>query len=105
MSDETTKKAEETFPIAFPVKYWVIILGAIDQANRLAMREVEELRKQKLDPALLPEPMVTALAGPAIIRGVIVKELTERGVMKPEANEQFGIDRIMDRVRKYRESL
>jgi len=37
-----------------------------------------------------------------MIRGVIVKELVARGVMKPEAQERLGIDKLMEAAEKFR---
>src|SRR5437867_3469120 len=98
MSEQAVDAGDEPISIPLHQKHWVVVLAALEQVNELAAKKVEELKKQGIDHSTLPAPMVTALAAPLIVRGIIVKELTARGVMTPEANARLGIDRIMDAI-------
>jgi hypothetical protein len=69
-----------------------------------ATERIQELKRQGIDHTTLPNPTVTSLAAPLIVRGILVKELTQKGVMTPEANVTLGIDGIMEAIRKYRDN-
>ena len=94
-------------PISIPLhpKHWVILVSAVDLLNQQAMKRVAELRQQGIDHTTLPEATVTALTAPMIVRGILVKELTARGVMTEDANKRFGYDRISEEIRKYRDGV
>lgn len=103
MSD--VPKVEDTpITISLVPRHWVVVLGALERLSQTTQAKVQELKKQGVDHATLDPAVVTALAGPTIIRGIILKELTQHGVMTPEANALLGIDRIMEQIRKYREN-
>lgn len=81
---------------------WVVVLAILDGfiKDRLEPK-LEKLRKLGTLPSDISPENRTALAGPLIARGVIVKALHEAGVMKPEANDALGIDALMKRAQKY----
>lgn len=64
-------------------------------------KKIEELREKKIAPESIPDALTTALIGPVIARGMIIKELAARGVMKKEANELMGVDRINALSKEY----
>jgi hypothetical protein len=92
---EVTKDGEQIIGMKFPERHWLVILAAIDRLIPSSARAIEDLREKGTKPQDIPRHMMTAIAGPIIIRGVIIKELVERGIMRPEANEQMGIDALM----------
>jgi hypothetical protein len=94
-------------PISIPLhaKHWVIILAALEAVVKNADNRIQELKRQGVDHTMLAPAVVTSLAAPTIVRGIIVKALTDRGVMTPEANQQLGIDRIMEQIRKFNEGV
>ncbi len=53
-------------------------------------------KKGQRDISKLSEGQIAALGSPIIIRGMIVNELVRHGVMKPEAAETMGIDRVLE---------
>jgi hypothetical protein len=91
---------ETPFPISLAPRHWIVILGALELINEKSMQIIDDIRKQGVDPKSLSEAGTTALVGPALVRGIIVKELAARGFMTAEANERFGIDKILEGVRR-----
>lgn len=63
---------------------------------------IEKLKKKGIKLTGITDEQATTLAGPLMIRAVIVKELVSRGVVKPEAQERLGIDRLMEAAEKFR---
>lgn len=93
----TTKDGEKLIAITFPERHWVVVLKAINELNIIAQKRIGELRDRGItDVNTLTLAEQTALAGPVIIQGVIVKELAAHGVMTPEANERMGIDKVLN---------
>jgi hypothetical protein len=90
----------EQIALSFPLKHWLVILAAIEQMNETSKRMIRDAIASKAEPATLDSNATLLMAGPMLIRGVIVKELAARGVMTAEADEQLGIDRIMEFVGK-----
>lgn len=98
--------------IHLPEKYWVLILAALEpiiQNNVKYIKSVAgdglgiEATQKYLES--LPEEVVTALAGPVIIRSVIVEEMAKIGVMKPEAANRFGTHAIQKAIDNYNTDL
>ena len=80
-----------------------MLLAILDQAIDKSVRPgIEKLKKKGIKLTEITEEQATTLAGPIMIRGVIVKELVSRGVMKPEAQERLGIDKLMEAAEKFR---
>jgi hypothetical protein len=101
---EQHPNADEQIPIALVPKHWVVVVAALEGLVAHATARIESLKRQGVDHTTLPDPVVTSLAAPLIVRGILLKELTKKGVMTAEANQKFGIDQIMDAIRKYRDN-
>ena len=101
---ETENRSDKPISISLHPKHWVVIVAAVDQLNQSAMNRIAELKRQGVDQSTLPGPMISALAGPAIVRGILIKELAAQGVMTPEVNTSLGIDALMDAIEKHRRS-
>jgi uncharacterized protein (DUF1330 family) len=86
--------------IAFPTRYWVLILAAVDQMVQVSMRAIDDLRQSGRNPETLSEPEQTALAGPILVRGAIVDVLVKRGAMKKEAADKMGYGTLVREVEK-----
>lgn len=93
---------DELISIPLHPKHWVILIAAIEKLNEAATSKIADLKNEKVDVGMMPNEMVTALAAPAIIRGILIKALSDRGVMTPEANAKFGIDKIKAAIEKFR---
>jgi hypothetical protein len=65
--------------------------------------EWEKLKKKGMNENDLDEVQITTLIGPVIARGIIIKELVAMGVMKEEANDRLGVDKLMEMAQKYRD--
>jgi hypothetical protein len=100
----TQPSDDEMISIALHPKHWVILMAAIDALNQVSMRQLEELKRQGVDHGTLRPATVKALVGPTIVRGILTKELTVKGVMTPESNAKFGIDAITEAIEKFRSS-
>jgi|SRR6267142_6475739 len=102
-----SQKKDSDAPISIPLhpKHWVIVLAGVEGLVKDAAKRVKELKAQKVDQSTLPHAMITALAAPTIVRGIITKALTEHGIMTPEANARLGIDKINEAIQTYRESI
>jgi hypothetical protein len=96
--------------IALTAKHWVVLLAILNQtiSNKIAPA-VQKLRERGTTPddvittlKELDDAQTTALAGPLIIQGIIVKELVARGIMTPDADEKIGIDRLMNFAEEFR---
>jgi len=95
--------------IELPARQWVVLLAILNGTIREKIAPaVEKLRERgitldnvnaKLEE--IEEAQVTALAGPLIIQGVIIKELTAKGIMNPVINERIGIDALLDRGEEF----
>jgi len=97
------KRKEQTIRVALPERHWVVLLAILDQAIDKSVRPgIEKLKKKGIKLTEITDEQATTLAGPLMIRGVIVKELVSRGVMKPEAQERLGIDKLMEAAEKFR---
>jgi len=105
MNASDPPSGDDLISIPLHPKHWVVIVGAIDMLNEQAMKRVDHLRRQGVDHSTLPHEMITALASPAIVRGILVKELAARGIMTAQANQQVGIDKIMDAIKKFRDNV
>jgi hypothetical protein len=101
MSESPSNPDDAAISIPLHPKHWVVVLGAIERLCQLTTKKVDDLKRQGVDHNTLDPAVISALAGPTIVRGIIIKELTARGLMKPEANAQLGIDRIMEEIRKF----
>jgi hypothetical protein len=104
MAELSKAVPDQPISIALHPKHWVIVVAAIDSLHQSALHRIEELKKQGVDHSTLPPTTVSALTGPMMVRGILVKELTAHCVMTPEANAALGIDAIMKEVEKYRQS-
>ncbi|HVT87628.1 MAG TPA: hypothetical protein VHD56_02145 [Tepidisphaeraceae bacterium] len=105
MGDQSVGSDDELISIPLHQKHWVVLLGSLENTVEQTRARITELRSQGIDHTTLPDPLVTALAAPTIVRGIIVKELAARGIMKPGADANMGVDRIMDEIRKFRRDL
>jgi len=93
---------EREISIPLPEKYWVIVLAMLeDYVQRAAIPKLEALQKSGKDYRKLPPEEITSLVGPILARGIIVKQLSEAGVMTPEANEKVGIDKFTAMAEKF----
>ncbi|HBB94916.1 MAG TPA: hypothetical protein DC054_05955 [Blastocatellia bacterium] len=95
--------------IALPARQWVVLLAILNGTihDKIAPA-VEKLRERgitldKVNATLgdIDDAQVTALAGPLIIQGVIIKELTAKGIVNPVVNERIGIDVLLDRAEEF----
>src|SRR5438132_9110951 len=104
MSKESKDKHEEqTIRIALSERHWVALLAMVEgYIRQTAIPEIEKLKKKGIRLEDIDDTQATALAGPLIIRGIIVKELAASGVMKPEADERMGIDTILEGTEEFK---
>ncbi|HEV2862695.1 MAG TPA: hypothetical protein VGX48_16895 [Pyrinomonadaceae bacterium] len=107
MSDITKREElieDPIIRIALPEKYWVIILALLEKTIKYNLKpEWEKLKKKGIDVEALDEVQVTTLIGPVIARGIIIKELVAMGVMKQEADDRLGVDKLVEMAQKYRD--
>jgi hypothetical protein len=97
-----SQPAEQEIPITLVEKHWVVVLGLLeDHIQTRSLPAIKEMRSKGTDPNTLAPETITVLAAPIFVRGIIVKELVARGVMKQEADDKLGIDQLMGRVEKY----
>ena len=102
MSKESKRK-EQTIRIGLPERHWVVLLAILDQViQKTVGPEIERLKKKGIKLTEITDEQATTLAGPLMIRGIIVKELVARGVMKPEAEKRLGIDKLLEAAEKFR---
>ena len=89
---EAKSNPEQLVSIALPDKYWVVLLALLgDYISRTAAPRLKELAQED----------VTALVGPIIARGMIVKALTKAGVTTNEADDAVGVDRLMEMAKRF----
>ena len=83
-------------------RQWITVLAILDHfVQTKLVPQFQDLQKRRARPGDVPEHIRTALTGPLIARGVIVKALHEAGIMTPEANQELGIDRLMKPAQQY----
>jgi hypothetical protein len=102
---EIENRSDKPISISLHPKHWVVVVAAVDLLNQSAMNRIAELKRQGVDQSTLALPMVSALASPSIIRGILVKELAAQGIITPEANSAFGIDALSDAIEKHRRAV
>src|SRR5260221_8942740 len=88
--------------ISLPVRYWITVLGLMENfVQQKITPQVETLqnRGSKLDD--IPDEMKAVLMGPVFARGAIIDALCDAGVMKPEAKDKMGTDKLMVMAKKY----
>src|SRR5829696_3651577 len=97
---------EQMVRIAFPERYWVVLLGLLDEfITKKVKPEMESLRKKGVTLEDVDETQSAILAGPIMIRGQIIKELSARGVVKPEANWKVGIDALLAKAESSKKQM
>ncbi|HVG32758.1 MAG TPA: hypothetical protein VM911_06750 [Pyrinomonadaceae bacterium] len=100
------KHQEQTIRIALAERHWVMLLGLLNQfIVKSVGPEIEKLKKQGIQFEDIDDVQATVLGGPILVRGIIVKELVAKGVMRPEADERVGIDKIMGAVEDFKKRL
>jgi hypothetical protein len=105
------KKSKETYReqsirIALPERHWVVLLALLDQfIGKSVKPALEDLIKKGVKLEEIDDIQSATLAGPIMIRGLIIKELAARGIIKPEANWQMGIDKIMAGVDEFKKAI
>ena len=95
--------------IELPARHWVLLLAILHTTIRDKIAPaIEKLRErgitlENVNATLdqIDDSQKTVLAGPLIIQGVIIKELTAKGIMTPDANERIGIDALLDRAQEF----
>ena len=98
---EAKSNPEQLVSIALPDKYWVVLLAMLQDYTRTAAPRLKELQAQGDAFKKLAPGDVTALVGPIIARGMIVKALTEAGVSTKEAEDAVGVDRLMEMAKRF----
>ena len=97
------KRKEQTIRIGLSERHWVVLLGILDQViDKSVQPGIEKLKKKGIKLTEITDEQATTLAGPLMIRGIIVKELISRGVMKPEAEKRLAIDKLFEAAEKFR---
>lgn len=87
-------------------KYWVVLLGILEQTIPMCLKKMKELRKQGFTPDNLkeiPSELRIAYTAPILIRGIIIEELHKAGVVKDEAKQEAGIYEVGEKARKIME--
>jgi hypothetical protein len=100
-SGMSTSEASEQkdISVTLPDRHWVVILALLqDYIDGTSMPRLEELKEKGIDPETLSREEITALTGPLLARGLIVKELVNHGVMKPEVADH--LDELMELAKK-----
>ena len=92
---------DQPLSIGLAPRHWTLILTLLNEwiATQVP-RIIEDLRRKGVDPDNVPEPYGALTAGALIAQGVIVKELTEKGVMTDEANKRLGIDSLFAKLKE-----
>jgi hypothetical protein len=97
------KRKEQTIRIGLPERHWIVLLAILDEVIHKNVKPgIEKLKKKGIKLTEITDEQATTLAGPLMIRGIIVKELISRGVMKPEAEKKLGIDKLFEAAEKFR---
>lgn len=97
---------KELVSVELPIKYWLVVLAALEPAAQNAVSHIKEIRASGYsydDIKKLPEEWAAALAGALISRGTIVDILVEKGVMKAEAAAAIGAKMLLEQARKFEE--
>ena len=92
------QREDKEISISMKGDYWAIILALLEPVIKDHNDKIKELRDSKTDPNSIPEHVTTALIGPLLIRGIIIKALVAEGVMRQEAADQAGIDVILQKA-------
>ena len=83
--------SKELATVELPVKYWVVVLSALENMFNLVRKLTDELRNAGYNynnENELPPELVTLIAGTIVSRGVIIDTLVENGAMIPEASSK-----------------
>lgn len=88
-----------TIPISLSAQYWTIILASLDPIVESSFEKLKELREKNSQLEDIPKPMVTALVGPMITRGIIIDELAKHNIVNEKGKEALGIDSITKKMR------
>jgi hypothetical protein len=103
-SNESRK--EQDIRIALPERHWVVLLGILETFISGSVKpELDRLKKKGVKLKDIDDTQAVTLAGPLMIRGVIVKELVARGVMRPEAADRIGIDKLLEAAEEFKNRL
>jgi hypothetical protein len=103
-SNESRK--EQDIRIALPERHWVVLLGILETFISGSVKpELDRLKKKGVKLKDIDDTQAVTLAGPLMIRGVIVKELVARGVMRPEADDRIGIDKLLEAAEDFKNRL
>jgi len=82
------------------------MLALLDQfIGKKVNPELDRLRKKGVKLDEIDDVQSATLAGPIMIRGVIVKELAARGIVTPELNERAGIDKYLSAAHDFSKGL
>ncbi len=99
----TSPPDEQQIAITLPERHWVIILGLLENhIQTKSFPAVEEMIARGEDPQKLDSTQVSTTMGPIFARGIIIKELVARGIMKPDAKDQMGIDKLMAMAERFK---
>lgn len=94
----TSEQVHDAISIAFPEKYWVVILGALRYAVRKTLNQGAALHAQGVQPEDISDTGATILAGPLIAYTRIIDVLVKHGVLKSSA-EDLGYEALMREIR------
>ena len=99
----TPEHKQQQISITLPERHWVIILALLeDFIQTKSFPAVKELIAKGVKPEELDSTEVSATMGPVFARGIIIKELAARGVMTPKANDEMGIDKLMEIAARFK---
>jgi hypothetical protein len=92
------KTDHDLISIELPVKYWIVVMGALEPLVKTVEIQLKELKTQK-DPQEslneLPNETISALTGVIISRGTIIDALVAKGIMRPQAG-RMGVKHLMN---------
>lgn len=101
---EPINTTDAEIPITLPERHWVVILGLLeDFIHRICVPKIKQMQTSGIDPKAISQAEVTATIGPVFARGIIVKELVARGVMKQEADDKLGIDKLLALAQQFKD--
>lgn len=110
---DDTDDGEQLLSLSLPERHWVVVLGALEPFVRKNVEYIRLLSGGKKVTATsadqlvsrLPEQFRTALAGPIIIRSVLIDLLVDAGVIKERVKDEMGSSALLKMINGYNEEI
>lgn len=101
---EQLEELNQEVTVTMPTKYWDAVLVGLEILCDTSRSEIEDLKKKNVDYKSLSHSETLGVVAPMFARGILVKALTEAGVMTEKANAGIGIDNILAIAEKFKKS-